>query len=504
MHRKTLLTFVGLRDPYYHEPHDDGPSKGPVLAVLDARRFDRVILFSRPHRQDYVERTRLALRELHPKLQIEIVTVDIHDSTYHPHILAALRRALATLREQSPEDDYTISLLAGPPEIHACWVLLQAAGEFPARLVNYRRTSHNGLAGPRLLRELRWSTPLAAITSETLTLLAGRAARSADPSLQDPIESMPRHYFTRRTLEQAVLLGRHTAPALLTGEPGTQKHYLAALIHQLSPRHAGPLLILNCATLPESLFEAALFGEPGGQSPGKLANADGGTLVLLKIQKVPGPLLSRLIRAADEGRYYPPDSTAPVKVNVRLIGTTDQDLAEETRQGRFPEDVWRHLHAGILHLPALRERPDDIPLLAHDELERANRSLPREKRLSAAALAKLGSHHWPGNVSELERVINHAVVNSEQPTIQPADLDLGLGVNIANVFTSTAPRLRPGFSLGAYLRSVKRDVVRSALAKTNGNQSEAARLLGVTPQAISKLLRADKRGEHAPSRRKRR
>lgn len=488
MPRKTLLTFVSYRDPFTHDAHDDGRHQGPVLAVLNERKFDRVILFSRPHREEQLRRTQRALRELHPKILIEIREVALADSTHHPEILSGLRETLRKIQQQDPHDDYTISLLAGTPEIHACWILIHAAGEFPARLVNYRRSVHNGLAGPRSLRELGWSQPLAAIQPETLTLLAGRRDRHDDSDPHDPTNTVPRHYFAQRSLDQAVFLSRHHTPVVIHGEPGTQKHYMAALIHQLSIRHEGPLVMFNCGTVPDQLFESALFGEPGEEEASKLAQAEGGTLVLLKIQQVPGVVLVRLLKALDDGYYYNGKSRTPIRVNVRLMGTTDRDLDEEVRLGRFPFEAWRRLQANPMRLPSLRERPGDSLLLAHDELARLNRTLPRPKRFAPAALARLESHTWPSNVSELRRVIEQAVLNAEQATIHSGDIDLDLAVSLANVFTATTPRIRAGFSLPDYLRTVKLQLVRSALSKTGNNQSEAARLLGVTPQAVSKYL----------------
>ena len=488
MSRKTLLTFISHRDPFTHDAHDDGRHQGPALVVLNERKFDRVILFSRPHREEQLRRTQRALRELHPKLLIEIREVALTDSTYHPEILTGLREALRKIHQQDPHDDYTISLLGGTPEIHACWILIHAAGEFPARLVNYRRSVHNGLAGPRSLRELDWSQPLAAIRPETLTLLAGRRDRHDDSDPQDPASTVPRHYFARRSLDQAVFLSRHHTPVVIHGEPGTQKHYMAALIHQLSIRHEGPLVMFNCGTVPDQLFESAIFGEPGEEEASKLAQAGGGTLVLLKIQQVPGPVLIRLLTALDDGYYYNGKSRTPVRVNVRLMGTTDRDLEEEVRLGRLSLEAWRRLQVNPMRLPSLRERPGDSLLLAHDELARLNRTLPRPKRFAPAALARLESHTWPSNVSELRRVIEQAVLNAEQATIHAADIDIDLAVSLANVFTATTPRIRAGFSLPDYLRTVKHQLVRSALSKTGNNQSEAARLLGVTPQAVSKYL----------------
>ncbi len=490
MPRKTLLSFVGHRDPYANVAHDDGLYKGPLLTLLDERKFDRVLLLGRPHRESQVERTRAVLRELHPKLAVELRQVMLSDSTCHSEILAELRKVLHKLRQDAPADDYTISLLGCTPEIHACWVLIHVAGEFPARLINYRRSVHNGLAGPRTLRELDWTRPLASIPPETIAALADRRERHDDSELQGPGATVPRHYFARRSLDQAVFLSRHPVPVLIHGEPGTQKHYMAALIHQLSSRHDGPLLILNCGTIPDQLFESAFFGEPGEEHSSKLNQADGGTLILLKIQQVPGPVLSRLFKAMDDGYYYNgARSRVPVRINVRLIGTTDLD--DESSRTRFPAEVWRRLQSSLIRLPPLRERPGDISLIAHDELERLNRALPKPKRFAPDALGRLESHTWPSNVSEVRRVVEQAVLNAQQSTIHAADIELDLSTNLSHVFAGTAPRIRAGFSLIDYLRSVKHELVRSALRKTGNNQSETARLLGVTPQAVSKYLSED-------------
>jgi len=493
MARQTLLTFVGLRDPYAHDANEDGRLKGPILTVLDERGFSRVILLVRPHRGEQVERTRQALRDLYPKLAVQVLEIELGDATHHPEILAKLRTALTRIRREAPGDELSVSLISGTPEIHACWVLLAVAGELDAKLLNFRRTVHNGIAGPRSVRELDWGEPLAALRPETLSLLTARRDRWDDADQQGGGAHLaPRHYFSRATLELAVNLGRHHAPLLVKGEPGTQKHLFASLVHQFSSRASGPLLIFNCATVPEAAFEAALFGAEGDDEAGKLGQTDGGTLVLIKVQQLPAPLLARLLKAVDDGQHYPARSRVPVKVNVRLVLTTDRDLEDEVRQGRMPAEIWRRLKSALVRLPPLRERPRDIALLAKDELERLNRTAPRARRFAPAALAKLESHNWPSNVSELRRVVEHAVLTAEQPVIQPEDLDFELAVNMANVLTATVPRLRAGFSMMDYLRAVKLDLVRGALRKTGGNQSQAARLLGLTPQGVSQILRQAK------------
>jgi DNA-binding NtrC family response regulator len=486
MARPILVTFTGSTDPYYTEGHEDGRLKGPVLSILDSRVFGRVVLVGRTHRREEVERTRAAIGHLHPKLSVTVRTIELADSTHHAEILGQLRPLLADLLREADGQSLQISLLSCPPEVHACLVLIVAAGEVPARLLNFRRTVHDGLAGPRQLRELDWSKPLARLTPDTLALLATKRDRWDDADLQAPDHLVPRHYFTPRTMEQAMHLSRHVAPVLICGEPGTQKQLFAALLHQLGSRHNGQLIILNCASLAGPIISAVLFGEDSRETDGKLRQADGGTLVLIKCQHLPAKVMLDLLKAADDGHYYVGRSRTPVRMNSRLVFTTDRDLESEVRLTRFPAEAWERFKLNAVTLPPLREHPADIALLAHDELERLNRTLPRPRRFSSGALAKLESHSWPSNISELRRVVEHAVVQAEQTTIQETDIALDLGVNMANLVTVSPPRIRQGFSLEDYLRSVKFDLVRAVLRKTRGNQSEAARLLGVTPQAISK------------------
>lgn len=490
MPRPVLVSFVGSNDPYHTEEAEDGRRKGPVLSILDVRSFSRVVLIGRTHRREEVERTRAAVARLYPKLPVAVRTIELADSTQHAEILGQLRPLLADLLREADGQPLQISLLSCPPEVHACLVLIVAAGEVPARLLNFRRTVHDGLAGPRQLRELDWSKPLARLTPDTLALLATKRDRWDDADLQAPDHLVPRHYFTPRTMEQAMHLSRHDAPVLVCGEPGTQKQLFAALLHQLAPRHNGPLIILNCASLAGSICEAVLFGEDSREADGKLRQADGGTLVLIKCQHLPARALLELLNAAADGHYYIGRGRTPVRMNCRLVFTTDRDLEAEVRLARFPSEAWERLKLNTVTLPPLREHPADIALLAHDELERLNRTLPRPRRFSSGALAKLESHSWPSNISELRRVVEHAVVQAEQATIQETDIALDLGLNMANVFNVSPPRIRQGFSLEDYLRAVKYDLVRAVLRKTGGNQSEAARLLGVTPQAVSKYMAA--------------
>ncbi len=490
MPRSILLAFATRLDPWGCDAGEDAPRAGPILAALTERSFDRVVILSRPPRRDCAERAALAVREAHPGTAVELEAVELSDPCHHQEVLAKLRASLKRVRARGPDDALNVLLTDDPAEVHACWVILVLAGELPARLLNFRRSASGGALAPRVLREVRWRESAPRLGLGLLAFVSDKRGELYDEAAAVQEGRTSDHLFTPRTLEAAAHLARSPLPVLIQSEPGTQKTLFAALLHQLSGRE-GQLVVFNCATVPPEFAEAALLGEAEGDGllPGKLQLADRGTLLLIKFQKLDERLQLAVLQAAEEGEIRPVAAKIRQRVNVRIVVTTDLDLALEVTRGRFNAEVFRRLRANLVRLPPLRERHRDLPALIRSELERANRREPRPKRLSPAALAKLESHSWPSNLSELRRVIEQAFLNASGTTIGPDDIEFDLSTNIDNHFVPAAPRIRRGFSIETYLRGVKHELVQIALRKTQGNQSEAARMLGVTPQAVNKFLR---------------
>jgi DNA-binding NtrC family response regulator len=481
MPRSSLLVFASAQDPTFIDPREDLACPGPILSALTERRFDRLVIFWRPERREQAERTAMFVAERHPRLTTELQALEMSDSHHHPEIWAKLRTAVRRVRSKSPQDDCSVLLTGDTPEIHACWVLLVLSGELAARLFNFRKGA---------LREVRWRDPSAALDPSTLALLSDHRSGLYEEAAIVQAGQASERIFTPRSMETAAQLAKTTFPVLIQSEPGTQKTLFAGMLHQLS-RRDGPLVIFNCGTVAADLAEVALFGEAesGGRIPGKLQLAEGGTLVLMKFQKLAESVQLAILRAAEDGEITPVRAKVSERFNVRICVTTDLDLAAEVTCGRMNPEVFRRLRAGLVRLPPLRERSHDLPHIIRDEMERANRRQPRPKRLSLAAMTKLESHHWPSNLSELRRVIEQAFLNSDRSTIEPEDIEFDLSTNLDNHFTPAAPRIRRGFSIEEYLRGVKHELVQIALRKSTGNQSEAARMLGVTPQAVNKFLR---------------
>ena len=234
-----------------------------------------------------------------------------------------------------------------------------------------------------------------------------------------------------RSWPRLPLYARSELPVLLVGEPGTGKELVAEALWQLSPRRSQPFLRTNCATFMESLACSELFGHLQGSftdarrtRSGKFKLAHGGTLFLDEVGDLPLSVQPRLLRAVEQGEIEPVGADTPIQVDVRLVAASNQDLPSLIAQGRFRQDLYDRLAVLLLQLPPLRERGEDILLLACHFAQDAARRHGRDRpvRFAAAAARRLQQHHWPGNVRELKNVITRAVLFSTEAVIRERDL----------------------------------------------------------------------------------
>jgi DNA-binding NtrC family response regulator len=287
-------------------------------------------------------------------------------------------------------------------------------------------------------------------------------------------------------------LARKVAPCdvsvLITGETGTGKGLLAYAIHRLSQRATGHFVAFSCANLPETLVEDELFGHEKGAFTGAVAPrrgrveaADQGTLFLDEIGDLPLSLQAKFLRVLQERTFERLGSNAPRTANIRLICATHRNLEEMVKEGKFREDLFYRLNVVQIHLPALRELRDGIPLLAHHFLPHFAEQFGRTtKRFSSLAMRALEEYPWPGNVRELENVVQRAVVLANGPTIEAWDLP---------------PSLRNGFEQLQTVRSFeeevhdfKRRLVLRTLRECGGNKTETARVLGLARGYLHRLI----------------
>jgi two-component system response regulator PilR (NtrC family) len=285
---------------------------------------------------------------------------------------------------------------------------------------------------------------------------------------------------------------------LVQGESGTGKELVAKAVHALSPRREAPFVSVNCAALPEPLLESELFGHMKGAftdahqtKKGLFETAHRGTLLLDEVGEMPLAMQVKLLRALQEKRVRRVGANEEVEVDVRVVAATNRSLEALVRERRFREDLYYRLNVIPIVVPPLRERRDDIPLLAVHFLERFSREMGKTiTKISEEAMERLLRHSWPGNVRELENVIERAVALETSPVILPERLPDALNAAVALVPpTAGTADFTDGFSLDAHLTALEGDFLRRALAQTEGDRAAAARLLGVTPRSLRYLIR---------------
>jgi two-component system response regulator FlrC len=296
-------------------------------------------------------------------------------------------------------------------------------------------------------------------------------------------------------VHRAEQVARADASVLISGESGTGKEVLARYIHRKSRRTGGPFVALNCAAIPENLLESELFGHEKGAFSGAIARRLGkfeaahrGTLLLDEVSEMDIRLQAKLLRALQEREIDRLGGSAPVKVDVRILATTNRDLTTEVRRGTFREDLYFRLNVVSLRIPALRERPGDIPALAeHFCRKYADVNGLPYRPLTLGAVSRLISHRWRGNVREMENVIHRAVLLATGPEIAAPDIELTPSDGVARPTAGTAGGIAS--LVGRRMDDVERDLIIETLGHTLGNRTHAATILGISIRALRNKLR---------------
>jgi two-component system response regulator PilR (NtrC family) len=287
--------------------------------------------------------------------------------------------------------------------------------------------------------------------------------------------------------EMIAKVARSQAPVHIFGESGTGKELVAQLIHDSGPRREGPFVPVNCGAIPTELMESELFGHKRGSFTGAVADkkgmiqaAEGGTLFLDEVADLPLHMQVKLLRVIQEKTVRPIGEQRETPVDVRILSATHRNLSALVAEGAFREDLFYRVNVIELRVPALRERPEDIEELATTVLRRlARRMQTEEPRISPAAMDALNRYSFPGNVRELENILERALALSAAGVIQPGDLQLR--ETAAPAGSASAPTVGP---LGEQLEDIERDAILKALEQTRYNKTAAARQLGITFRAL--------------------
>ena len=334
--------------------------------------------------------------------------------------------------------------------------------------------------------------------------------RSENRSLQNQLQD--RNKFTnivgqspalRNVLDVVEKVADTDSTVLITGESGTGKELIARALHYNSRRSNRMLVTVNCGAIPEELLESELFGHVQGaftnavrHREGRFALADGGTIFLDEIGDMSPNLQVKLLRVLQERSFEPVGSSKTVDVDVRVVTATNQDLEKRIAEGKFREDLFYRLNVLPIEAPPLRDRREDIPLLIHHFLARANQDKEQGgKSMSDGALKQLVDYNWPGNVRELENLVERLVVLSSCDEIGTEDLPKR--VQSASSPAGSAPHVPPtGISFNQIVEDVERDLIQQALAHTQWNKNRAAQLLGLNRTTLVEKIR--KRGIEPP------
>lgn len=290
-----------------------------------------------------------------------------------------------------------------------------------------------------------------------------------------------------KVLDLAGKVAPSDTTVLLEGGSGTGKEVFANYLYKNSPRAEKPFVALNCASIPDTLIESELFGHEKGaftdasaMRQGLVEIANGGTLFLDEIGEISPVFQPKLLRFIQSGEYRRVGGNKTLKSDVRLISATNKNLFDEVKAGRFREDLLYRLNVITMHLPSLLERKDDIPLLAQSILERKNK-LRTKKELHPEALAALTQYHWPGNIRELENVLERAIILSNDEFIRPKDLLLPQQLVARSMATNDGPQ-KIGSAMS--LEELEKEHIASVLVNTKWNKNLATKILGISLKTL--------------------
>jgi DNA-binding NtrC family response regulator len=375
-------------------------------------------------------------------------------------------------------------------------VIITGQGSVETAVEALKEGAYDYLAKPVRMKEVvklvAGALEVQALRLENLTL------KKRIRSLSLPAEVIGRSPAFTRVLEVVRQVAPSRSTVLITGESGTGKELVADLLHHFGPRSEKPLVKVNCAAIPETLLESELFGHERGaftgaaqQKKGRLELAHEGTLFLDEVGDMSLPLQAKLLRCLQEGEFERVGGTETIKVDVRLVAATNQDLSEAIAQRRFREDLYYRLNVIAIHIPPLRERTEDIPLLAGAFIKKfADENAKKITGITQDSVEALAAYAWPGNVRELENVIEQMVVMAREPLLRKEDLPQKIAQGAQRKDVMILP-------VGATLEEIEQAAIRETLAMTGGNKEQAAALLGIHVATLYRKLSGDETSQKA-------
>lgn len=516
---RSLIAFVGMRDPYPENDEEPGPLLSFLLAAeKDGQAFDEAWLLCTGG--TFLERAKDLEREARDEgvtTRFRPLDFPVRDVIDYSEIWDLLVSSLQSIRGKAGPGarDWTFLLDSGTPQMKTTLFLASRSGLFPARLVQgipprfaggsykCREIRVEGLPEirgrvPRSLAQGLDDLELEA--KPPILTHAGRALEAGPDRNSGPVGGSPAF---AEALRRARSAARYDDPVLILGETGSGKTMIARILHESSRRAEGPFVEVNCSAIPESMAEAELFGHERGaftgaekSRAGKFRAAQGGTLFLDEIGDLSPETQAKLLKALEDKEVWPVGSDEPAPVDLRLLAATNRDLPELVKEGKFRRDLYERIKVVVLPLPPLRERRQDVRTLAARFLSEWNGKYGEARHLTEDALALLESYSWPGNVRELRNAVTSAANTATSDALGPESLpeeirrasrpkpECGQAGSAVEVELPAE-----GINLKARLLQIEWAYVAAALRRANGNREAAAKMLGMTGHAFRKALR---------------
>ncbi|WP_295763831.1 sigma 54-interacting transcriptional regulator [Undibacterium sp.] len=493
MKKKWLISWIGESDHKAAEAslhYGVGPIANALLAPI---RYDRVFLLTNYPHQRSVDFCNWLEQKTQYK-DVDLQDIELSSPTNYAEIYQAVSNTLIDIKLPRDDVELTFHLSPGTPAMAAIWIML-AKTRFPATLIQSGKKLADDGSSVFAIETVNFSFDLAndflpeyLQRSDARIERLSTASTEATPEFAKIVHS---NEIMRKQIDLARRIAVHNVPVLILGETGTGKELFAEAIRQASSRANKPFVTVNCGAISKDLINSELFGHKKGAFTGADASrkghfreADGGTLFLDEIGDLPLDAQVRLLRAIQQKEVTPLGETASVKVDVRIIVATHRDLMAEVAAGRFREDLFHRLAVGILHLPPLRDRAEDIELLIDHSLASINadsKDQPewQNKIISLKAKNILREYAWPGNVRELYHTLLRAAIWSRQSEISEADIQKNLLKLPSQSTDILGQPVRKGFDLQEVLDQVERHYIERAMSKASGKKKLAAELLGI-------------------------
>ena len=478
---RILLTFIGNNDCYPKE------KPGAILSILHQREFDKVyLLYNDEKYLKYASEILLYCRKHFPKLKVLYKETLAHNPIDYNTVYPAMYKAVKEILKENKDVEYTISLTSGTSTMHACWIFLQKGGVIDAKLIQVSRES--GIEEvtfelddfPKIQNVDEMKVEMTKLSRENINL-----KKQLKLEHYEIIGECPEMLEIK---EQIQMLAQHNIPVLIQGESGTGKELVAEAIHYNSNRKTKNLVKVNCGAISPHLFESEFFGHKKGAFTGAIADRDGkfrqadeGTIFLDEIGDLPLEMQAKLLRILQDGTFIPVGADKEEKVKVRVISATNKDIQALVKERKFREDLYYRIAQDLIELPPLRERGNDKLLITENIIHRLNNKHHTNKKLDKSAIDLIFKYHWPGNIRQLNSVLERAFIYSKDKItannmkffeVEPISSEIFIpdeGVDLNN-------EILPKY-------------YKSALKKANGNAEQAAKLLCIQPATFRDRLR---------------